>query len=237
MKGFTLSEVLITLVIVGVIAAMTIPGIIQSTQEQEYVTSLKKASSILNSAISMIKANEGISPDEWGLVPPRDMLLIDKLLPYLNYVKVCKSGENCHKNDVFTKSKLRMSNPFSDRPVVVLTDGMIIGGITTSPTNIKIAGNERKELAEFIVDVNGDRGPNRFGVDNFVFILTNDGIIPTGGNFIGPPTVWPYDFENGCLNSDSNGGGCTAWVLTHSNLDYLHCPDKIRAGKTSCKEK
>ena len=101
----------------------------------------------------------------------------------------------------------------------------------------KIAGNERKQLAEFIVDVNGDRGPNRFGVDIFVFILTNDGIIPTGGNFIGPSTVWPYDFENGCLNSDSKGGGCTAWVLTHSNLDYLHCPDKIRAGKTSCKEK
>ncbi len=36
-KGFTLAEVLITLVIIGVIAAVTIPVVMQNTQKQEYI--------------------------------------------------------------------------------------------------------------------------------------------------------------------------------------------------------
>ena len=42
-SGFTLAEVLVTLMIIGVIAAMTIPSLMQNTQQQEFKAAYKKA--------------------------------------------------------------------------------------------------------------------------------------------------------------------------------------------------
>ena len=52
--AFTLAEVLITLVIVGVIAALTIPSMINKTNNQETVSRLKKAYSTLAQATQRI---------------------------------------------------------------------------------------------------------------------------------------------------------------------------------------
>ena len=41
-KGFTLAEVLITLVIIGVIAALMIPALMNKTNEQETVVAVKR---------------------------------------------------------------------------------------------------------------------------------------------------------------------------------------------------
>ena len=57
--GFTLAEVLITLVIIGVIAAITVPTLINKTQNQEYVSKLKKAYSTFTQATNQIIAEEG----------------------------------------------------------------------------------------------------------------------------------------------------------------------------------
>lgn len=51
--GFTLAEVLITLMILGVIAAMTVPTLIQDTQKKEQVVQVKKGLSMINQAITM----------------------------------------------------------------------------------------------------------------------------------------------------------------------------------------
>ena len=61
-KGFTLAEVLITLAIIGVVAAISIPSVISNSQQQEFKTGLKKAVSVLNSAITMNIALDGESP-------------------------------------------------------------------------------------------------------------------------------------------------------------------------------
>ena len=63
-KGFTLAEVLITLAIIGVVAAIAIPSVISNSQQQEFKTGLKKAVSVLNSAITMNIALDGESPYE-----------------------------------------------------------------------------------------------------------------------------------------------------------------------------
>ena len=57
--GFTLAEVLITLVIIGVIAAMTVPTLMNNTQGQENKTAFKKAISSMNQALTMEYALEG----------------------------------------------------------------------------------------------------------------------------------------------------------------------------------
>ena len=63
-KGFTLAEVLITLAIIGVVAAISIPSVISNSQQQEFKTGLRKAVSVLNSAITMNMAIDGESPYE-----------------------------------------------------------------------------------------------------------------------------------------------------------------------------
>ena len=47
-RGFTLAEVLITLGIIGVVAALTLPSLIDNYKKQEYVARLPKGISILN---------------------------------------------------------------------------------------------------------------------------------------------------------------------------------------------
>ncbi|MDO5437784.1 MAG: type II secretion system protein [bacterium] len=60
--GFTLAEVLITLAIIGVVAAVSIPSVISNSQQQEFKTGLRKAVSVLNSAITMNMALDGETP-------------------------------------------------------------------------------------------------------------------------------------------------------------------------------
>ncbi|MDO5437507.1 MAG: type II secretion system protein [bacterium] len=63
-SAFTLAEVLITLAIIGVVAAVSIPSVISNSQQQEFKTGLKKAVSVLNSSITMNMALDGESPYE-----------------------------------------------------------------------------------------------------------------------------------------------------------------------------
>lgn len=82
-KGFTLAEVLITLAIIGVVAALTIPSVILNTNQTEYKTALKKAVSVLNQAVSLHLALENMSPSEASTATD----LIDLLQSQLNTVK------------------------------------------------------------------------------------------------------------------------------------------------------
>ena len=51
-KAFTLAEVLITMVIIGVVAAITVPSLMLTTQKKENVARYKKALSTINQAIN-----------------------------------------------------------------------------------------------------------------------------------------------------------------------------------------
>ncbi|MBO5386179.1 type II secretion system protein [bacterium] len=58
-RGFTLAEVLITLGIIGVVAAMTIPNLIANTRSSQYRSAFKKAVSTLSQAARMSEAQYG----------------------------------------------------------------------------------------------------------------------------------------------------------------------------------
>ena len=59
--AFTLAEVLITLGIIGVVAAMTLPTLIQNHQKQTYVNGLKKAISATSNMLKKMQADEEAS--------------------------------------------------------------------------------------------------------------------------------------------------------------------------------
>ena len=58
-KGFTLAEVLITIGIIGVVAAMTIPTLINKYKRHVAEVKLQKFYSVINNAMKMIEQNYG----------------------------------------------------------------------------------------------------------------------------------------------------------------------------------
>ena len=62
--GFTLAEVLITLGVIGIVAAMTIPNLVQSYKKREYSTRLKKFYSTMQNVIQLSAVDNG-SPSTW----------------------------------------------------------------------------------------------------------------------------------------------------------------------------
>ena len=57
-KGFTLAEVLTTLMVIGVVAAMTIPTLMNSTKDQQDKVAFKKAMSVLGQGAQLMIAKE-----------------------------------------------------------------------------------------------------------------------------------------------------------------------------------
>src|SRR5574344_1973996 len=89
--AFTLAEVLITLGIIGVVAALTIPTLMQKTQERESISKLKKVFSVLQNAYSRAINDEGEISD-WGTISDDDAgsdLVMQKFVSYLNVLKNC----------------------------------------------------------------------------------------------------------------------------------------------------
>ena len=85
-KAFTLAEVLITLLIIGVVAALTIPSVISDYTQREFKTGLQKAVSVLNEAIQINIAQEGETPYE-----------NDDLYSYLKrHMNVISSGRDAY---------------------------------------------------------------------------------------------------------------------------------------------
>ena len=101
-KGFTLAEVLITLAIIGVVAAISIPSVISNSQQQEFKTGLRKAVSVLNSAITMNMALEGESPYDNGN-------LFGYLIKHMSVIKNNRTSslrsldKNWHKQPIFSR--------------------------------------------------------------------------------------------------------------------------------------
>ena len=80
--AFTLAEVLITLGIIGVVAAITMPVLISKYKNQVYVNQLKKSVSVFENGIKLIIANEGatdLSETEFGKYLEDDSLSSDAL--------------------------------------------------------------------------------------------------------------------------------------------------------------
>ncbi len=65
-KAFTLAEVLITLGVIGVVAAMTIPIVFANVKQHEYKTAGKKAFSIINNAVQAVSLEDGMTPEEYA---------------------------------------------------------------------------------------------------------------------------------------------------------------------------
>ncbi len=180
-KAFTLAEVLITLAVIGVVAAISIPSVISNSQQTEFKTGLKKAVSVLNSAITMNMALDGESPYEnkdLVLYLQRHMAVLKstKAVPWVNTGKNGTGGEN--NTAFYTTDGMRFefndSSSPSSQDMALHESGVKactrLGRVMGGQENRNCGGcgsyglktnpdNTTKPPCAFLVDVNGDKKP------------------------------------------------------------------------------
>ena len=230
--AFTLAEVLITLGIIGVVAAMTMPSLIQNYQEKATVTKLKKCYSLVSQAYVSILNDEGGSDT---LQAGDDLEMMEKFGKYLKYQKTCGRNKGCFPNvtykSVTGNGYSKWEDDTTDRSRAILTDGTLI----MFNKSAMWGGNEGNYLyAQIYVDINGFKGPNQLGRDFFYFYISPEKIVPAGAKALEEKNE-DQKFTKNCIQQ--NGYACAAWVIYNENMDYLHCKDLSWDGKHSCKEK
>lgn len=229
-KAFTLAEVLITLGIIGVVAALTIPTLISEYQERANVTKMKKVYSTLTNAYQLYLVDNAPT-GRLARTEEDAKKAFEVFKPYLKVAKDCGTdlGEGCiytgtykRKNGTDKDQAGTTLLPYSDKTYykVVLSDG----------ASIWMRGsNSDKFNIDIFYDLNGAEGPNQWGHDLFEFLVTNEKVYPNG-----LPETETENFDDHCAPSNSEGYGCAAWVIYKGNFDYLKCDDLEWNGKNKC---
>ena len=171
--GFTLAEVLITLVIVGVVAALTIPTAINNTKEQELKSQFAKSYSTISQALYKTEMNDfyGYAQCYYGkngleANTTECGSFFSAFAKNLQVQKSCLQRNGKEGGCVPTYQSYSQSDGcagFSQNRidswdnVFVLADGQII--ITYNVNAMPV----------FLMDINGHKGPNAYGKDLFSF--------------------------------------------------------------------
>lgn len=194
-KAFTLAEVLIALVIIGVIAAITIPIAVANSQKERILSQSKKAYSTLSQAVLTSRFNNG-PIDEWYELSKKQAPSYYELFfkPYLSSSVPCKDYADCGYTSVTPwKSpngsvyNWSISNEKKSRVFFYLADGTFIAVQTGTYPCVQYddKGNcIKSELAyakepTIIFDINGVQKPNIIGRDVFFLQFSEEkGAIP-----------------------------------------------------------
>ena len=168
--GFTLAEVLITLGIIGVVAAMTMPTLMNSTQGAQYKAAYKKALSALSQAVSL-----NVALDEWSFADADNVTykLEDMFNSRMNVVRQ-ETGVTNIKDSKGNPYQVAISDAGALQGVTGKT--VDIGGTNTTlffndgimftynpdqATNCTNADGATPKICKGFIDVNGVKAPNR----------------------------------------------------------------------------
>lgn len=187
-SGFTLAEVLITLGIIGVVAALTIPVLVKNYQEKLLVNKAKKTYAIVNNAIQLTIAQNGYTNySQLFSLDKTSEEIMEEILQNLSAIKVCKKGENACWGELVKYSHKQYQNGvtygnryYSSGPTAILKDG----------TRILINRFPYKDNCDF----------GRF------YTKYDDAGYPVINEETGEPEqVWDADYRCGQIMIDTNG--------------------------------
>ena len=216
--GFTLAEVLITLGIIGVVAALTMPTLLTKINEKIMVNKLKKFYSTMAQAI---KLNEQENPGTF--------YTIDHMLDTFTIKTICTGSDtSCAPKTYKYYNGGNADWGVKDQQLekanyAILADGSIIrytpkvstNGINSGQCDGVFGTSEALSTvcSEVSVDLNGNKLPNTLGKDVFYFYITSLGVVPFGDK---ASTQKDASFKD----CKSKGIGCAAYVLRFGTLDY-----------------
>ena len=187
--GFTLAEVLITLGIVGVVAALTIPTLISKYKVSVLESQFKKAYSVVQNVNLMMELND-INPYEdyqVGVGTRDEAAIIKQISDFAKFTKgarvcdgkyyICTLGTNSpdekfRYKTLDGKSSVHIDADAYTKKTIMLPDGATIW-----------LGDRTWAKHRYYYDINGTaKGPNKLGYDFHVFLIKKNGTISADKN-------------------------------------------------------
>lgn len=183
--AFTLSEVLVTMGIIGVISALTVPTLVNNYQRKALALQLRKTVSDIDNAIDMLITEEGKTKfSATSYYNNLDGFITNRL----KTIKTCTKDKTneCFANENYNTINGAAGSAFTcEGNSYVLANSAAIC-MTKSGTSVKVN-----------IDVNGQDGPNIGGRDMFIFMINSNGEITGTGN---EDTCTTSNFGDGCYD-------------------------------------
>jgi len=240
-KGFTLAEVLITLGIIGVVAALTLPSLIANYKKQTYVTQLKKAYSTWNEGIKLMLATDGvdyINDTEFAkTVLDSGQTVFDgnatSSVPAAvgilrKYIKIINTEDSSTGRTFKNLGNSSTYTTGSNYEKLYLADGAVC---YVRISYLDRTTNDNFNNGSMFIDINGEKGPNIRGRDVFYFYIDKTGLlIPC--NAEQTKELWNYTYwkdnpqlcgteGSSQIASDVTGEGCAARIMENGwVMDY-----------------
>ena len=215
--AFTLAEVLITLGIIGIVAALTIPALVGTYKKKMVETRLRKTIAVINEVIKRVEADEGsfifennnVSGTNTKIAAQREFAR-NYILKYLNNAKLCdtqetEKGTDCRYDAFINGKEISKFNEFVDGHHInklVLPDGTGFW--------IQYPGSNNSYDYTVTIDLNVSKDKMYNGIDYFQFRLIKN------------------KSKNTYYISSVNGSQRESWYdpyLPHCTSDTLNYPD------------
>ena len=189
---------------------MTIPTLINKTNNQEYISRLKKAYSTMAQVTQKIIADEGMPRGDIGGWATSVEAVFNMYKKYLSNVKVCGVDTNGCFRGIYKHFNGSNTSEYSfddGRYTLVMADGTEISFAQTDFRTdcSKTSQGTNNQCQIILVDINGAKKPNVVGKDTFAFSLVENGLVPTGCDY------------NNCSGA---GWGCTCRALREGAINY-----------------
>ena len=162
-NAFTLAEVLITLGIIGVVAAMTMPTLMNSTNGAQYKTAYKKALSVLSQAVVL-----NVALDDYDLSQATvnddtatngtSASLYNLFNNRMNVVKTVVGAEDATDGWAANSGDAKFGGKASNNYTLFFNDGITFS-FPKNNANCTLGG-DHSTLCKGVIDVNGEKNPN-----------------------------------------------------------------------------
>jgi len=231
-KAFTLAEVLITLLIIGVISSIVIPSLVLDFQKKIYVSQLKKAYTSLSQSVMLLQLDYDCINDLacTGIFNSSDPAVAPNAI--VSHLNVIKRYDSTQTADIFANEYKSLhgnnlddsdqSPPFCAANQAktwgykyLLSDGVALNIFYTVPCT----KSSTSYCASVQVDINGPKPPNKTGRDFFNFAIMGDGTIyPAGGHRFGAIQGWEGTTVFNCTipplgDGETGAYGCAGRIM------------------------
>lgn len=211
--AFTLAEVLITLGIIGIVAAITIPTLVQNSQKAGFVEGLKKNYSVLSNMVSLYETDNNCIGDLSACSDFNGTDIMTKwnaLKPYLNLSRDCGTDIGC-----FAPGNYQALNPLipgtNYDSSTIWVKGILADGTSIGMANSNCA-NSTDNCVEVSIDVNGQKKPNIIGRDFFLLYINANKVVGIGSD--------PIVCSTTVMGINGHGWTCSTYLLRNGTMDY-----------------
>ncbi|MBO5739078.1 type II secretion system protein [bacterium] len=223
-KGFTISEIIIALCIIGVVASLTTPQLINNYRKKIFSTSLATAVSDFEKAMTTLIQKDNLINLKQNIVDEDGEIDEDKFINEINKVMYSTQIENPVVYKQLNNNETKKFPP-TDKAITLKSKKGIDyyicfeqdADLKSESEALLNGSNYLEQVAEIYIDTNGfGTKPDIKGRDIFRFDLSVDGhLYPYGGN--------DYDFYHGEIKGDykEDGDFCAEYLLKNGyNMDY-----------------